>query len=315
MVGIEDCRVTVNRLLLSGSALGIVLAAVTGCDRNYSPNTYSANAVQQANKVDAGVIVGVRRVDISAPGTTGALAGAAVGGIAGTAATDGSSGVTTALTALGGGLVGGLLGTEVEHKVADTFGYEYIVRRNNGDMVSVTQKDDAPLSIGLHVLVIAGPQARIVPDYTVPLEADNKDAKKPADKADAKPETKVDVTIRLAPDTPPGKLSIEPTPAALSTDKPVPPPATDKPTDAGASPSATAPPAPAADKPAPPSDAPVAIAPPPAPLAPGPSASTDKPVDAAASAATAAATPASAAAPEEKPAATAGTPAPADPAQ
>ena len=310
---------TVNRLLFSGSALGIVLAALTGCDRNYSPNTYSANAVQQANKVDSGVIVGVRRVDISAPGTTGAVAGAAVGGIAGTAATDGSSGVTTALTALGGGLVGGLLGNEVEHKVADTFGYEYIVRRNNGDMVSVTQKDDSPLSVGLHVLVIAGPQARIVPDYTVPLEADNKDAKKPADKADARPETKIDVTIRLAPDTPPNKVSIEPTPAALSTDKPATPPdatkatatppsATDKPADA-ASPSATATATPAADKPAPTSDAPLTIAPLPTP--PAPSASADKPADAAV------ATPASAAVPEEKPtpASTASTPTPTGPAQ
>src|SRR5262252_9571585 len=133
----------------------LLLAALAGCGPNYSPNTYSATAVQQANKVEQGVIVGVRQVDIASPGTTGAVAGAAAGGIAGSQAAEGAG---AALTALGGSLVGGILGSTVEKKLNDTFGYEYIVRKANGDMVSVTQKDETPLVIGLHVLVIAGPQ-------------------------------------------------------------------------------------------------------------------------------------------------------------
>src|SRR5260221_10431951 len=54
-------------------------AALAGCGPNYSPNTYSAAAVQQANKVEQGVIVGVRQIDITSPGTTGAVVGAAAG--------------------------------------------------------------------------------------------------------------------------------------------------------------------------------------------------------------------------------------------
>src|SRR5271156_3862347 len=135
-----DGAVTVKRLL-SGSSVGVVLAALAGCGPNYSPNTYASTAVQQANKVVPGVIVGVRQVDIAAPGTTGTVAGAAAGGIAGSAATEGAGGVSTALTALGGGLVGGLLGNTVDRKINDTFGFEYIVRKANADMVSVTQKD------------------------------------------------------------------------------------------------------------------------------------------------------------------------------
>ncbi|MEJ0070853.1 MAG: hypothetical protein WDO24_21355 [Pseudomonadota bacterium] len=172
--------------LWSGSAVGILLASVAGCGPTYSPNTYSSTAVQQANKVETGVIVGVRRIDIASPGTTGAIAGAAAGGIAGSTATDG---VGSALTALGGGLVGGILGSEVDKKINDTFGYEYIVRKVNAEMVSVTQKDETPLVIGLHVLVIAGPQARIVPDYTVPIEVDKKDADKKPDAAASKSAT------------------------------------------------------------------------------------------------------------------------------
>ena len=58
----------------------------------------------------------------------------------------------------------------MERATGDTTAFEYVVRKSNGELVSVTQKDKAPLPPGQKVLVIAGPQARIVPDYTVPAE-------------------------------------------------------------------------------------------------------------------------------------------------
>jgi outer membrane lipoprotein SlyB len=75
------------------------------------------------------------------------------------------------LTTLGGSLVGGLVGTGIERAAGDTTATEYIVRKANNDLVSVTQKDAVPLPIGSKVLVIAGSQARIVIDYTVPVDA------------------------------------------------------------------------------------------------------------------------------------------------
>ncbi len=148
--------------LLAGGAAGL-----GGCGENYSPNTYNAEAVQQANKVERGVIVGVRPVAVSAAGTIGAVAGGAAGGIAGSESPVGP--VTRAFTTLGGTLVGGLVGTTAEHAVADTKAWEYIVREPADALVSVTQTDKSPLPIGLAVLVITGKQARIVPDYTVKL--------------------------------------------------------------------------------------------------------------------------------------------------
>jgi outer membrane lipoprotein SlyB len=145
--------------------LALVLAGVSGCGPTYSPDTYASNAAQQANKVEQGVVVGVRAVAVSAAGTVGTVTGAAAGGIAGSQATDGA---LSAFTALGGSLVGGIAGSTVEHVTADTQAYEYIVRKPNGDLVSVTQKDRTPLALGQKVLVIAGTQARVVPDYTVP---------------------------------------------------------------------------------------------------------------------------------------------------
>jgi outer membrane lipoprotein SlyB len=152
----------------------LIPLALAGCGPSYSPDTYSSNAVQQANKVDTGVIVGVRPVAISAQGAVGATAGAAAGGVAGSEV--GAAPVTRAMGAIGGSLLGGLAGLTAEHVVADTNGFEYIVKKPNGDLVSVAQKDEKPLRIGQKVLVIAGPQARIVPDYTVPFDAPAKPA-------------------------------------------------------------------------------------------------------------------------------------------
>lgn len=154
--------------------LGLLLA---GCGPSYSPDTYATNAAQQANKVESGIVAGVRKVQISASGTVGGVAGAAAGGVAGSQL---GAGPTSTFAAIGGSLLGGIAGVTTEHIIGDTNGFEYIVRKANGEMISVAQKDAKPLWVGEKVLVIAGPQARIVPDYTVPFEGPEKTAAKPA---------------------------------------------------------------------------------------------------------------------------------------
>lgn len=151
-------------------------ASVAACGPNYSPNTYSTDAVQQASKVDQGVIAGVRKVDVSPSGTTGAVVGGAAGGIAGSQI---GSGAEKAFATLGSTLVGGIAGSTAEHVVNDTSAFEYIVRKPNGDLLSVTQKDEVPLTLGQKVLVISGKQARVVPDYTVPSQEPPKQAEAP----------------------------------------------------------------------------------------------------------------------------------------
>jgi outer membrane lipoprotein SlyB len=172
--------------IMRRAVVALLCAGLAACAPDYSANSYNAAAVQQANKTEQGVIVGVRAVDVRAGGTVGAVTGAAAGGLAGS--TIGTGSTSSAFGALGGGLLGGLIGTGVEHATGDTRAWEYIVRKPAGDLVSVTQKDDPPLAVGEHVLVIAGVQARIVPDYTVtlPTETAEKPAEPPKDAAPAK---------------------------------------------------------------------------------------------------------------------------------
>lgn len=140
------------------------LLSLAACGPSYAPNTYSPNAMQQAAKVEQAVVVGVRPVRVSASGTVGAATGAAAGAAVG--ATVPGTDLGRALTGIGGGLVGGAVGTGVEHLGGDARAFEYILRKPNGELVSVTQRDKAPLALGEKVLVIAGPQARVVRDYT-----------------------------------------------------------------------------------------------------------------------------------------------------
>lgn len=192
-----------SRLIEIG-VVAVLLGLLAGCGSDYSPNTYHASAVQQANKVESGVIVGFREVKISASGTVGAVSGGAAGGILG--AQTGTSGMDAALGGVAGTAVGSLLGTAIEHASSDTTGWEYIVRKLDGEMISVTQREKQPLPLGQKVLVIAGSQARIIPDYSVTLP----DAEKP------KPATQpADAPVRETPKPAPSATADKPRDAQI----------------------------------------------------------------------------------------------------
>ena len=157
----------------------LILLALTACGSRYSADEYAVRAVQQANRAEQGIVAGFRRVQISADGTTGAAAGGAAGGVIGNAAAGGNR-VTEALGAVGGALVGGLIGNAAERAANSGNGVEYIVRKRNGELVSVVQRDLVPLEVGARVLVIEGAQARIVPDYTQPTAGQPPMANAPA---------------------------------------------------------------------------------------------------------------------------------------
>ncbi|WP_449226780.1 hypothetical protein [Azospirillum argentinense] len=188
-------------------AAALVVGILAGCTPNYSPNTYAATATQQANKVERAVVIGFRQVKISTSGTVGAVTGGAAGGVLGSQS--GTFGINSALGAVGGTAIGGLIGTSIEHVTGDTTGWEYIVRKPDGELLSVTQREEKPIEIGQKVLVIAGNQARIVADYsTDPAPKDDakdapreapKDTLKEAAKDEAKPAAAIETQELPAP--------------------------------------------------------------------------------------------------------------------
>ncbi|MCS6891082.1 MAG: hypothetical protein RMK64_13600 [Rhodovarius sp.] len=146
----------------------VALLALAGCGNRFSADEYATRAVQQANRVSQGVVVGFRPVRITADGAVGAAAGGAAGGAVG-GAIGAPDRVASALGAVGGALLGSLVGTAAERALTNADAFEYVVRKLEGGLVSVTQRDLVPLPVGARVLVIEGAQARIVPDYTRPV--------------------------------------------------------------------------------------------------------------------------------------------------
>jgi len=207
------------RPLRTALAIGVAAAScvlMSGCTPDYSPNTYASNAAQQANKVNQGVVVGVRAVQISADTTLATATGGAAGGIVGSGFGEGAG---SAVGAVAGTVAGGVVGNVVGHAAGDTNGFEYIVKKSNGDLLSVTQKDPQPLGIGAHVLLIEGPQARIVPDYTVPVtvEAPHPEETKPGATAKSEPATTPLGTV------PPAAAATTPPPAPAAAQAAAPP--------------------------------------------------------------------------------------------
>jgi outer membrane lipoprotein SlyB len=193
------------------TACALLLAA---CAPDYSPNTYSTAALQHANDVKRGVIVGFREVKISADGTIGAVTGGATGGILGAEA--GAGGVTAALGGVGGTLIGGIVGSTIERAGGDTTGFEYIVREEpKGDLVSVAQRQPQPLPVGQKVLVIAGNQARIVPDYAVDVPPKAAAPGAPTSAASA-PSAQPSPAPTTAPNAPPAEPPAQGPPTPLT---------------------------------------------------------------------------------------------------
>lgn len=249
--------------------LATVAGGLAGCTSDYSPNTYSSAAVQQANKVEPGVVVGYRQISISANGTVGAVTGGAAGGILG--AQVGPGGFNSALGTVGGSAIGTILGTSLEHIAGDTTGWEYIVRKPNGELLSLSQREPQPIPIGQKVLVITGGQARIIPDYqslgdgTAPADkpADKPTEKPAAEKPPAEKASTPSVTAKVSEqvpqtDAPQADAKHEEPKAASPAETPVTAPAATTITPTAAAPTAAPPSAPPSASPV---DGPVRLAP------------------------------------------------------
>jgi outer membrane lipoprotein SlyB len=182
------------RTFIHFTLVALSAATLAACASSYSPNTYSSNAVQLASKVEAGTIIGYREVGIRASGGIFTVAGGAAGGVLGVEYAN------SGLVAVGATTVGGLLGNALDHAAGDTTGWEYIVRKPSGEMLSVTQREKQPLALGQKVLVIMGPQARVVPDYSVPpAEPVVAAAPAPKEKEPEAQPVKVEVVLSLPP--------------------------------------------------------------------------------------------------------------------
>jgi outer membrane lipoprotein SlyB len=147
-------------------AVLLAAAAVTltaGCATNTnSASVYSAGQTQREQTVRYAVVEGAREVLIDrGQQGTGALAGAVVGGVAGSSIGGRRENIAGAVL---GAVAGGVVGQAIEGSASKRKGVEITLRYDNGDVRAIVQEaDDQVFKPGDRVRVLqSGVTSRVV---------------------------------------------------------------------------------------------------------------------------------------------------------
>jgi outer membrane lipoprotein SlyB len=123
------------------SLLLITVALLAGCASSKSGDVYSRDQARREQTVRMGIIESVRPVTMEGTkSAVGPMAGAAVGGIAGSTLGHGKG---SAVTAVIGAVAGGLAGAAIEEGVTRRQALEITVKLDNGQFLAIVQEGDA----------------------------------------------------------------------------------------------------------------------------------------------------------------------------
>lgn len=133
-----------------------VAALLVGCAApGLGGGNYTRVQARGEQSVRLGVVENVRDVVIDARDTgTGTLAGAAIGGIAGSTVGGGHN--ANAAGAIAGAVLGGIIGSNVEKNANDRRGVEVTVRLETGKLIAITQERDEEFRVGDRVRILSG---------------------------------------------------------------------------------------------------------------------------------------------------------------
>lgn len=134
-------------------ALLILSAVLMACASSRSGDVYSRDETRKVQTVRMGVLESVRQVKIEGTQSNiGTAAGAAVGGIAGSAVGDG--GKESAIGAVIGAVVGGIAGAAAEEYGTRKDGLELTIKLDSGNTVVVVQEATETFTPGQRVRLI-----------------------------------------------------------------------------------------------------------------------------------------------------------------
>ena len=144
----------IKRLFVFGAV--VASATIVGCAQpGLGGGNYTRSQVRGEQTVRVGTVESVRDVVIDARDTgTGTLAGAAIGGVAGSTVGGGSR--ANAVGAIAGAVVGGIIGNAVEKSNNDRRGVEVTVRLEGGKLIAITQEKDEEFRAGDRVHILSG---------------------------------------------------------------------------------------------------------------------------------------------------------------
>ena len=135
-------------------------ALLAACQADIGSNQYGTSSVGRAAAASPCSVISVRQVSVKSDNNMGAIAGALVGGVGGYGIGSGSTAHN--LGAVGGALLGGYAGDKAQGALSSQAGYEYVVRLDNGQVMTLTQGTDVLLSPGQRCMILLGDPARLI---------------------------------------------------------------------------------------------------------------------------------------------------------
>ena len=126
---------------------------MSACTSNINSDHYTTSSVGMATAARICTVVSVRQVTVQSENGVGTLFGAGLGGVAGSA--------IGGLGAIGGALAGGIAGGAAQDALSKQGGYEYVVKLENGQLMTLTQGQDVLLSPGQRCMLLSGNPARL----------------------------------------------------------------------------------------------------------------------------------------------------------
>jgi outer membrane lipoprotein SlyB len=141
-----------NHHLLKIALILIIASLLNACASSNAGDVYSRDEARKIQTIRKGVVETVRLVKLEGTKSPiGTVAGAAVGGVAGSTIGDGKG---SAIAAVIGAVAGGLAGSAIEEAVTRKDAYEITVKLDNGSLVAIVQEATEKFSAGDTVRLI-----------------------------------------------------------------------------------------------------------------------------------------------------------------
>ena len=135
----------------------LLLAA---CQADIDSNQYTTTSVGLASAASVCSVLSVRQVNVKSDNNLGAIIGGVAGGVAGYSI--GSGDTANNLGAVGGAVLGGWAGNAAQGSLSSQKAYEYIVRLENGQVMTIAQGTDVLLAPGQRCMLLMGNPARLI---------------------------------------------------------------------------------------------------------------------------------------------------------
>jgi len=130
----------------------LIACGLTACGIGNTNTTYTRGSIGQQGQVSYGTIISMNVINTAGTNTVGTVGGAVAGGAAGSMI--GGNTAVNIIGGVGGAILGGMVGSAAEQAMTRDTAMEFIVQKQNGQVIAIVQSNELHLRVGDPVMLI-----------------------------------------------------------------------------------------------------------------------------------------------------------------